>query len=103
MHIWRLRNEPFEPTPLFHHPRPAGSGNTHNPGPASAPIITVQAIMSSPTGSVALIDGDWLRIGDPIGKTAWYLLEIEGDARSVIIRDRETGSVRTQTIRAPGR
>ncbi len=100
-HIGRLRSEPVPPTPLYHDPRRAGPDVIIDPGLASAPDFTVQAIMSSSTGSVALIDGHRLRVGDPLGTTGWNVLEINGDDRSVTIQDPVSGRVRAQKVSGP--
>ena len=101
-HIERLRSEPFALTPLYHDPNVAGGGVTQDPVLATAPTFTIQAIMATSTESVALINGDWLRVGDPLGQTAWFVFDIDGDKRSVTIQHRVSGHVRTGTVKGPG-
>lgn len=53
--------------------------------------LALQVIMSFQSGSVALISGEQYREGDLIKSSPWKVILINGDVRSVTLRNEDTG------------
>ncbi len=101
-HIVFLRTQPFGPTPLLH-----GDVNVvvdRTPvNPQSAPHATLGAILDAGPDSVAYFDGKRHKVGDPLLGSAWTVHEINGAARSVTVRHRDTEEEFSYTLSVPGR
>ncbi len=67
------------------------------------PEVSVQMILRSRRGNVALIDHKRYRAGDAIGADGWFVEEIDGVARSVLIVHRESGKKATLVVPLPRR
>ncbi len=65
------------------------------------PEVSVQMILRSRRGNVALIDRKRYRAGDAIGADGWFVEEIDGVARSVLIVHRESGKKATLVVPMP--
>ena len=65
------------------------------------PEVSVQVILRSRRGNVALIDRKRYRVGDAIGADGWFVEEIDGIARSVLIVHRESGEKATLVVPLP--
>lgn len=65
-----------------------------------APFFVVQAIISSGSGTAALLDGRPYRVGDAFGASGWHVTEIDSRARSVTLADGDGGLV-TRAVEAP--
>ena len=63
--------------------------------------VSVQVILRSRRGNVALIDRKRYRVGDAIGADGWFVEEIDGVARSVLIVHRESGEKATLVVPLP--
>lgn len=102
-----LRELPFGPSPLLHiverQPTPNPGPNTDptvNENPIlPPPDVTVQMILKSRRGNVALINHRRYRVGDAIGSEGWVVQNIDPSTRSVLVMLPGTG--RTATLSVP--
>ncbi len=102
-----LRELSFGPSPLLHiikrQPTPNPGPNTDptaNENPIlPPPDVTVQMILKSRRGNVALINHRRYRVGDAIGSEGWVVQNIDPSTRSVLIMLPGTG--RTATLSVP--
>jgi hypothetical protein len=94
-----LAQEPFGATPLYFEPRELGpeivDDGTEDLFPMS---LTIQAVVASPRGTVALIDGKTRRRGDEIPGSAWRIAAIDAEARSVTFEHATTGRTITRHV-----
>ncbi len=65
------------------------------------PEVSVQVILRSRRGNIALIDHKKYRVGDAIGKDGWFIEEIDAVSRSVLIVHRESGTKGTLVVPMP--
>ena len=102
-HVAALQDEPFGPTPFYYEARvfTQVEDDPTQPELEPGPEFVVKAIMTTPGGNIALIEGTIYRIGQKLGQTGWRIIEIDGDTRSVTIRDPETGRKAKRRIRMP--
>lgn len=105
-----LRGQPYGPSPLLHivkHqpiPTPAGTGNGNENGTPVAvppPDETVQMILVSRNGNVALINHRRYRVGDRLGSNGWVVKSIDAATRSVLVELPGTGREATLFVPLP--
>ncbi|MCZ6735675.1 MAG: hypothetical protein O7C65_07800 [Planctomycetota bacterium] len=83
-HVVHLRTQPFGPTPLYYdppQPPPDRSGSSNTLG-----HVTVQMIMSTASGDLALINGKRYRTGDRLRDAGWIVSEINASSGSVTFK-----------------
>jgi len=62
------------------------------------PLFSIQVIMVTSTGNIALIDGVPYRKGHTIGNNKWVIIDIDGDALSITIQSKESGRKVTKYV-----
>ncbi len=99
-YISQLEQEPFGDVPMYYEPAEEIPEILLTEDPimiaVPPPSMTIQAIMSSSNGTTALINGRVYRVGDEVDESGWTIVEIDGDARSLIIQ--EIGTDRRETV-----
>lgn len=109
-YIAELDGLPFGPSPLLHIvkrpliPDPDPDPNTNGNGDGDPvivppPDITVQMILVSRNGNVALMNHRRYRVGDALGTDGWVVKSIDAETRSVVVELRGTG--REATLHVP--
>lgn len=102
-HVDWLRTQPFGATPLYYEvtETPPDNGGSPTPVRFERPHIVLQAVMTSPTGNVALIDAKRYRAGDRLAGSVWIIGEINGATRSITLVHPPTGRTEVVEIRLP--
>jgi hypothetical protein len=106
-HVLFLRTQPFGPSPLLHVVPPPRPVRPDNPTPVTRPDIpppdvAVKAILTRSDGNhIALIGRKRYKVGDAIEDRGWFIIEIDGPARSVIIEHRPSERTATLTVPLP--
>ncbi len=100
-HIDKERHEPYGPTPLFHQERKDTGGiiETIPKDLPPPPVHSVQMILTSRSGNVALINRKRYHVGDALGNEGWFVAEIDSESRAVHLEHPETK--RTHPLRVP--
>ena len=102
-HIAILQSEQFGPSPLHRGVKTIISDKNQFPPPTLLSLqITVQMIMSSSAGNTALIDGKPYKVGQKLKDSAWTVSEIDGEARSVTVENKQTGQSMVFVVQTPG-
>lgn len=102
-HIAILQSQQFGPSPLHRGAKTIIDDKNQIPPPKLPSLqITVQMIMSSSTGNTALINGKPYNVGQSLQDSAWSVSEIDGDARSVTIENKQTGESLVFVVQTPG-
>ena len=99
-----LREMPFGESPLLHVRSNSGIDPIDPPDRRKTiepPDVSVGMVLRSRFGNVALIDRKRYRVGDAIGADGWFVEEIDGVARSVLIVHRESGEKATLVVPLP--
>ncbi|MHC5112885.1 MAG: hypothetical protein ACYTGP_00490 [Planctomycetota bacterium] len=96
-HIDDLQAGEFGRSPLYHPERTETPVQTTDPRDP-APVFKIQLIMAASSGNIVLIGGKKYRIGDTLDDIGWVVIDIDAVARSVSIKDPDTGMVRRQTV-----
>lgn len=98
-----LQSKQFGPSPLHRGAKTIIGDNNPFPPPALPSLqITVQMIMSSSAGNTALIDGKPYKVGQKLKDSAWIVSEIDGEARSVTVENKQTGQSMVFVVQTPG-
>ena len=102
-HIAILQSEQFGPSPLHRGVKTIIGDKNQLPPPTLLSLqITVQMIMSSSAGNTALIDGKPYKVGQKLIDSAWIVSEIDGEARSVTVENKQTGQSMVFVVQTPG-
>ena len=98
-----LRAEAFGETPLLHARKVDDIEPIVTPDEkeVTPPEVSVQMILRSRRGNVALIDRKRFRVGDALGEDGWFVEEIDAVSRSVFIVHRESGTKATLVVPMP--
>jgi hypothetical protein len=101
--VVELREEPFGESPLLH-PRKISDidpiQTVENPT-ITPPTVSVQMILRSRRGNVALINRKRFRVGDAIGEDGWFIEKIDAVTRSVLIVHRASEVKATLVVPMP--
>jgi hypothetical protein len=104
-HGQALADQPFGPSPMVEiavapQPQPAPSEVEGEPPPA-LPLfsVSVQSIMASPQGDMAVVNGRVCRVGDRVDATNWTVDSIDARERTVTFRVESTGESITRRVR----
>lgn len=102
-HVRQLASEGFGPTPMLYATKPTQPVVHVNPEPpivepaeAEIPEFALHAVMATPSGDKALINGRLYEVGQKVADTAWIVKNINSNERSVTLT--ESGSSRSVTI-----
>ncbi|MHC4216870.1 MAG: hypothetical protein ACYSU7_00285 [Planctomycetota bacterium] len=104
-HVEYLRTQPFGTSPLLHAAPPPPPDRIKHPvndtrPEVPPPNVVVKAILTRSDGNhIALIGRKRYRVGDALEDRGWFITEIDGPARAVIIEHRPTK--RTATLKVP--
>ena len=98
-HIANLQSQEFGPSPL-HRVGEIVSGD-ENPGKSPSLQITVQMIIGSTAGNTALIDGKPYKVGQTLKDPVWIVRNIDVDARSVTIENKQSGQSLVFVVQTP--
>jgi hypothetical protein len=96
-HVEQLDSQSFGPSPLYYEPV-----SEEAPAPAAAPVkdntpaFMLKAVMGTSRGSKAIINGKPYSAGETVRGTEWLVESIDCDARSVVLKDGNSG--RTLTV-----
>ena len=101
VHIEFLKNQPFDLSPLHRTAAQVSPDQTSIVAAAGLPPISVQMIMSSSTGTVALIDDRRCVVGDRLGETGWVIVGIDADALAVTFKNARTTQTAVVSVRTP--
>ncbi len=101
--VEELREEPFGESPLLH---PGKISEIYPIVPTEdrkviPPDVSVQMILRSRRGNVALIHRKRFRVGDAIGADGWFVEEIDAVTRSVLIVHRASDTKATLVVPLP--
>ncbi len=103
--VAELRELPFGDSPLLHKRKieDPGPGNPSDKTPKTfdAPKVSVQVILRSRRGNVALIGGHRYLTGDEIGENGWIIRSIDPVSRSVLIEHPVSGQESTLVVPMP--
>lgn len=95
IHVDRLRNADFGEVPLLYRASSA-LDTTSNASPVNK--HTLQMIMATNSGNIALIDRSQYRIGDTLGDGLWKIVSISTDLRQVVLVHVESGKEMVLTV-----
>ena len=101
--VEELREEPFGESPLLH-PRKISEIDpivATEDRKIIPPDVSVQMILRSRRGNVALINRKRFRVGDAIGENGWFVEEIDAVTRSVLIVHRASDKKATLVVPLP--
>jgi len=93
-----LCQQPVGPSPLLHNVSADDGTGSHAVEPG-APNLLVQAILASPEGSTALLNGRMYRVGDTFDGTDWKVTAINNESRSVTLTNTSNGNEITRAVK----
>lgn len=103
-HALQLADRAFGPSPLYRGPMTdlvSLDGNDEEP--LQSPLeVTIQMILASSSGNIALIDNKRYGVGDQVTDSEWIVTAIGGEQGSVTFRHPRTGETTTRFVHRPG-
>lgn len=87
-HVDRLRHAAYGDIPLLY-----GIASAHETMSVPSPVYThtLQMIMATRSGNIALIDRTQYRVGDQLDDEPWRIVSISSDDRQVVLVHMESG------------
>ncbi len=103
-HALQLADRAFGSSPLYRGPMAdLVSLDNNDEEPSQSPLeVTIQMVLASSSGNIALINNERYGVGDQLNDNEWTVTAIDGEQRSVTFRHSGTSETTTRFVHSPG-